>query len=466
MANYLFREPDVVFIHIPKNSGSSMRALWGHSHLEQIFGTIPSHWPDVPKFAVIRAPRARFLSAVRMFKFGTAETGDYYHTARIPDLTVTQALDLVEDPAVPFDRAIRETLPNLKHHLLAQTHPFQCLQRATHILRYETLTEDYKRFAAQVGLPPELPHVRKGNAPSGTIEMTQGEEERFARLFSDDLELLGYDMADQATGPVQQLPQSPGQIYDLWPPLFSSRPVKEENGHRALPARDVDLSEFSQTRLYGNPAGTWPGRKRNLVDHFKELRPEFGGASYLTFLTACCIVVARRASPAKTQDHALHLMFRALDEQPKVVLSELNLRWLTSIADTLADHGRTGEERAYGIAAALLANTVKLAESERRMLAPKTPWPPRKMFAGGGPLFDGVIAFGIERGDLMRNMFARVDSLAEQDQLGANLLKEVVARVQRENTVIHRLSGLSGQPKPPMIGEFRKRLITWLLRRL
>ncbi|MEM8658391.1 MAG: hypothetical protein AAGF22_09870, partial [Pseudomonadota bacterium] len=92
MANYLLRDPSAVFIHIPKNSGSSMRALWGDTHLEQAFGHIPADWPDVPRFAVVRAPKARFLSAVRMFKFGVAEPDDFYHTPALPDLTLSQAL--------------------------------------------------------------------------------------------------------------------------------------------------------------------------------------------------------------------------------------------------------------------------------------------------------------------------------------------------------------------------------------
>jgi len=65
----------------------------------------------------------------------------------------------------------------------------------------------------------------------------------------------------------------------------------------ALPSDDVDLTPFAQDIVSGIPKSTWPGRSKNLVEHFQKLLPECIGQSRIAHLTACCIVTIRRSRP-------------------------------------------------------------------------------------------------------------------------------------------------------------------------
>ncbi|MEM1009127.1 MAG: sulfotransferase family 2 domain-containing protein, partial [Myxococcota bacterium] len=104
----------------------------------RFFGHIPTTYENLPRFSIVREPRERFLSAFRMFKYGSLLENDHYAVARWPDLTITEALNVLEDPWTGHDRSIRSLRWNLKHHLVPQTHPFNCLGQADHILRFET----------------------------------------------------------------------------------------------------------------------------------------------------------------------------------------------------------------------------------------------------------------------------------------------------------------------------------------
>ncbi len=63
-----FRRAGVVFVHVPKAAGSSIAtAIYGgrlgHHPAHALMGESPSSWTTLEKFAVVREPMARFLSA-------------------------------------------------------------------------------------------------------------------------------------------------------------------------------------------------------------------------------------------------------------------------------------------------------------------------------------------------------------------------------------------------------------------
>lgn len=467
MTNFLLRDPDVVFIHIKKSGGTSVRSLWGDKSGGRAFGHIPADWAQYPAFAIVRHPRARFISAFKMFKFGRGGGDPFYHTPTLPELSVAQALDILEDPAIPYDRSIRTPQGNFKHHILPQTDPFCCLYAASHILRFENLDAEYPDFAADLGLPPTLPHEGGSHRDIESVTFTTQDTARFEQLFAQDYAQLGYETEDSgAYRPVATPPRPGPSVYTEWPAAFSNRTLHIDKGAASLPAPDVDLGLFADKIVAGVPGRTWPGRKPNLVEHFRSLLPEFAGQSYLAFLMGCTIVVIRRAKDPALKEQALALFWRIVAHDPARLYGELNLRWLTSVADTLADHGQTPAAQALGLTGSVLANTIKLAESERKMFHPARPWPPARRVLGGGQLFDGVIAFGIEKGDMVRNMYGRVDELAGLDPLAGPLAQEIARRVSSHDTVVKRMSDLSGAEKPPVISGRRRRLIERVLARL
>ncbi len=139
MTNFILQSPDVIFAHLPKTGGTSVRQALGNNIKQRFFGHIPREFSDLLCFAIIREPKARFLSAFRMFKYGNLLKGDYYAEPRWPDLTISDVLDVLEDPWTGYDRSQRNLRWNLKHHTIPQTHPFNCLKHADRLLRFETL---------------------------------------------------------------------------------------------------------------------------------------------------------------------------------------------------------------------------------------------------------------------------------------------------------------------------------------
>jgi len=180
MTCFLFDAPRAVFIHIPKTAGTSVQAMWDAPPMRRCYGHIPEDWQDALKFAVVRHPETRFLSALRMFKHGSSGADGSGELSRMPDLDIDQALDILENPRVSYDRIQRTLKGNLKHHLLPQTHPFNCLHLADHIFRQETLDQDIAGLALD-GLAP-LPQLRQTNETVDALVLSPSQRKRIHRV--------------------------------------------------------------------------------------------------------------------------------------------------------------------------------------------------------------------------------------------------------------------------------------------
>jgi len=466
MTNFIIGDPRVVFIHLPKTGGTSVRDAFGK--LEgRYFGHVPAQFRGRPSLAVVREPKARFLSAFRMFKFGNRLEGDYYAEPRWPDLSISKALDVLENPWVGFDRSHRDLSWNLKHHILPQTHPFNCLFYADTVLRFETLEEDFAAFCADLGTVSQLPRLRASRGGQKHEEMWSAEDEkRFMRLFAEDYRLLNY--APNTVGDegklhdLKSLKPKEDTIYDIWSVYFSDHKIFVDAAAEALPDESCALEPFADEIIPGAPRGAWAGRSKDLVAHFQKLQPEFSGASRLSHLLACTIVVLRRDPSC---EKALKIFWRILDEQFEVIRSELSLRWLVSIADTVADFGRSSGECAVGMSASIYANTAKLHESDLKLFYPKRPWPPRRRFSSGGDLFDGMLTYWVEKGDMIDNMFARSTQVAALEPTAGKVLIEVIERLKLGPTVYRRFKRISGEKAAPLLEDKIKERLQRILKK-
>jgi len=466
MTNFIISEPNIVFIHLPKTGGTSVRDALGP--LEgRYFGHLPEKFGALHKLAVVREPKARFLSAYRMFKFGNKLEGDYYAEPRWPDLSISKALDVLEDPWIGYDRSYRDLAWNLKHHLIPQTHPFNCLFYADTVLRFETLEADFANFCAGQGVTAQLPRLRVSRRKKEQEEMwSEADEARFMRLFGEDYRVLSYGPEAQAErsrvyyfGPIKPKEKT---VYDLWSAYFSDKKVFVDHASDALPHEDCPLEPFVDEVIPGSPSGAWAGRSKDLVEHFHKLQPEFAGASRLSHLLACTIVVLRRESDC---EKARTLFWRIMDEQFEAIRSELTLRWLVSISDTIADFGRSSGERAVAMNASVFANTAKLHETELKLFYPKRPWPPRRRFSSGGKLFDGMIAYWVEKGDMIDNMFARSLQIAALEPTAGKVLLEVIERLKLGPTVYRRFKRISGVTAAPLVEDKIKERLQRIMKR-
>ncbi|MDE4276778.1 sulfotransferase family 2 domain-containing protein [Phaeobacter gallaeciensis] len=455
MTNFVLKNPSVVLVHLPKTGGTSVRNALGGNVERRFFGHLPKDYRHLTSLAIIREPKARFLSAFRMFKYGNKLEGDYYAEPRWPDLTVSKALDVLEDPWIGYDRSQRSLDWNLKHHLLPQTHPFNCLHVARTIIRFETLDADFSRFCETMGLSAELPQLRGSFGKQLPEEpWSNADNERFEKMFGDDYHHLGYGTEEAGQDSehfiykLDQTRPTDQTVYDLWPVYFSDQKVSVQDAATSLPREDCALEPFADEIIPGERSTTWAGRSKDLIEHFHRLQPEFSGASRLSHLLACTIVVLRRDAECQS---ARTMFWRIMDEQFEVIRSELSLRWLVSISDTIADFGRTPGEQAVGLNASVFANSTKLYESELTVFHPKRPWPPKKRMSPGGDLFDGLITFWTEKGDLIENMFNRSSKIAEMEPTAGKVLNEVLERLRRGPTVYRRFSRIAGKPTVPVI---------------
>ncbi|MHA3915319.1 sulfotransferase family 2 domain-containing protein [Halovulum sp. GXIMD14793] len=458
MTNILATSPDAVLIHIPKTGFTSLRSFWDLGKAPRAFGFVPDTWPASPRIAAIRHPESRFLSAIRMFKYGNPGFDDHYQHPVLPDLTIAQALDILQDDSIAFDRTVRDHIAALKHHLLPQTHPFNCLAKADTILRFETLDEDFKALRPKLGLKGDLPHLRANARPNTALTFSKEERALFEHIFAEDFRQLGYAPGD---GKLQLAPAPQSTIWATWPALFDSRHYPAGRASEALPAPDRNLDIFLTESVPGPSGPTWPQRRPNLRKHFLRLQPEFAGKPRLAHLFACTIVTIRRSNGTA----GLDLFFRIAEDYHPQMQHDLNARWLVAVCDTFADHGRTPQQRAIGLAGSMLMNAVKLFETERHQYHPKRPWPPKSRIPGEAHLFDGLLAYWTKKGDLVDNMRKRVTDIAALDPIAGPYLVEIMQRVETNDTSFQRLAQLTGDDPRPRTRKWPLRVIEALGRR-
>lgn len=258
-------------------------------------------------------------------------------------------------------------------------------------------------------------------------------------------------MQDLPSDPVPDLPDVPG-----WPGLRGQGAL--------LPPPDADLDPL-RSFLLPMPKRIAPPRWHgDMRAHIAALAPEFGGHPAIDLLLAAAIVDIRRSGGTGP---GLALFNRLLEGgEGEGFATRLSLRWLRSVCDTLADHGASPEIRATAMTGSTLVTLSVAGESERKLFAPRRPWPPRAAFSRGGALFDGLVSFHPESGDMLVNFAARVKALAARDPVAGPFVAQILHRLQQADTALNRLAGLSGQPMPPVLKGPGRKALRWLIRKL
>lgn len=160
MSNFLLKNPDCVLIHIPKTGGTSIRkGAWNRRVRGPRFGSVPDEWRGYFKFAFVREPLDRFLSAYRMFTRGTEGDPDWALPGDARPLSLDEFLDITRDESIVHDERRSSFEEKIRHHTIPQTHPFNCLREADFIGRFEDIDADFARIARHVGLRSALPRM-------------------------------------------------------------------------------------------------------------------------------------------------------------------------------------------------------------------------------------------------------------------------------------------------------------------
>ncbi|MBA4490090.1 hypothetical protein [Paracoccus sp. S1E-3] len=214
-----------------------------------------------------------------------------------------------------------------------------------------------------------------------------------------------------------------------------------------LPDPEVDLGPFLRDIIPGTAQRPWMGRNRDLAAHFAGIEVEFLGSPRIAHVLACTIVCLRRDAENPV---ARRIFWRILTEMGPEVAVMLNSRWLTSICDTVVDIAENDLDRAAALMGTLFINTLKIAETERRLYLPARPWPPQTRLRSGGHIYDGVqTIYTVTPGDVA-GLLDRIERGLQLDTPLRPVLIELIHRAIEGDNCVNRIISLTGQPKRPL----------------
>lgn len=181
------------------------------------------------------------------------------------------------------------------------------------------------------------------------------------------------------------------------------------------------------------------GSSKSIEEHHETLRREFSGQYELSFHHAFLIVLIRREYELKDSYKQFE---RLWTDQTAWLLENLNIRWLVSACDTFADHSSDPKERALALAATILANTVKVYETENVMTRHAQLKYDEELVKlvqqQAIPLVEGMSCFTVGTDDTLRNMVWRMQAEAKNSVSG-QILQEIIYRFTRLPTAYGRL---------------------------
>lgn len=191
------RDPDCVLIHIPKTGGTSIRkGVWQKRCGKAVFGYIPDEWQHLFKFAFVRHPLDRMISAWKMFTEGARGDQSWSLPADARPLSIEEFVDIVEDETIIYDERRKTVEEKIRHHTIPQTHPFNCLQFADFVGRFERIDEDFEIVARRVGMTEALPKMHYTSHSHWQSYLSGPLLDRCIAYYAEDFEKLGYDIKD------------------------------------------------------------------------------------------------------------------------------------------------------------------------------------------------------------------------------------------------------------------------------
>lgn len=167
------------------------------------------------------------------------------------------------------------------------------------------------------------------------------------------------------------------------------------------------------------------------------VRREFIHRPMLEYLHAETIVLIRREVDLASNTAKFFSLWK---HHEAALLQGLNSRWLVSACDTFADYGEDDADRCAGLAGTLLMNTIKLYETERLQVGQLKTL--SRSPTGIVPLFDGMTAYLVGRGDMVHNLLGRALSDGAPQRVTVRILQELVRRARAHDTVFRRAADL------------------------
>ncbi len=197
----VFRRYNIIFIHVPKAGGSTVKdTLFGfgvrHRTIESYTMCDPDFTMQAFKFAFVRHPYTRFVSAYNYLKAGGKNDND----ARFRDSQPEVFRTLQSFAEASEDQAFRSSIV----HLRDQTH-FLCLQASDPYFLHMDYVAKIEFLDHHIDILCPLMHnelqsrlqliksKRLNASKSASKEIDRDLFERIRRIYSVDFEVLGYD---------------------------------------------------------------------------------------------------------------------------------------------------------------------------------------------------------------------------------------------------------------------------------
>jgi hypothetical protein len=178
-----------------------------------------------------------------------------------------------------------------------------------------------------------------------------------------------------------------------------------------------------------------------------QLRRSFEGTSELCYLHAELIVRLRRGIDPSTNWERLQGIW---ETEPDFLCTNLNSRWLISALDTFADYGDPVMQARALIQVAFF-NTLRIAQTERILLAEQPPSGNLPVQNEMHELWDGIETYNFRRGDVVWNMVARIRRALEPDPILSKIFETLLERALRRDTLIGRVARASEHPRREVI---------------
>lgn len=183
MSNFYLKKCNCVFIHIPKTGGLSIRkGMFECDYEGPFYGSIPPQYQDLFKFCFVRNPYDRMVSAWKYYK-------EFFKTF----MSFKQFITISMDDTIDYHESRQiDSKSWLRHHSIPQTHPYNCLQMADFIGRFENINKDMGIICDHLNIKAQLPHINKTKRDKYQDYYDVETRRLVKEFYKKDLELLEY----------------------------------------------------------------------------------------------------------------------------------------------------------------------------------------------------------------------------------------------------------------------------------
>jgi chondroitin 4-sulfotransferase 11 len=196
------RKHRALFVHVPKNAGTSIAAMLQmqrcadfHAPAVAYKAADPEFYASAFKFAVVRNPWDRFVSAFHYIKYSKLERDVNWRRRYLDEKSSFEDfIELIERRGL-WNRIFSNPVFRPQHHFLCDRHTQLMVDW---LVRYESLEDELSAIAQHIGVAVFPAHDNASSHENYISYFDQHSRDVIARLYADDIELFGYSFSPPA----------------------------------------------------------------------------------------------------------------------------------------------------------------------------------------------------------------------------------------------------------------------------